>query len=164
VLLLPLLSRKPPIPAEASGTVASASPSAEAIFLICAGAPHHCNGGCLSFRSSPGRQVNHDSTLFGNCSNAFDSRHACGPFARCVKGGEHAIQAAAGYRENEQARCNRANIAVGTPSVARSKEKFAGAEMQWIGRAFDPDSHVAAQQIEGFVHRYGCVAARRVRM
>jgi len=37
------------------------------------------------------------------------------------------------------------------PSVARGKEKSAGAETQRIGRAFDFEQHFAAQHIEGFV-------------
>ena len=95
--------------------------------------------------------MNHDAILLGNCSNCVDSRHACGAFAGGVEGSEHAIEAAARYREHQQVRRNSADIAIGVPSVARGKEKSAGAETQRIGRAFEFDQHFAVQHIEGFV-------------
>ena len=99
----------------------------------------------------PGRRVNHDAMLRGDCNNRVESRDLSGAFAGGLEVSEHAIEAAAWYREHQQARLNGADIAIGVPSVARGKEKSAGAETQRIGRAFESDQHFAVQHIEGFV-------------
>ena len=104
------------------------------------------------------RRMNHDAILLGNCSNRVDSRHVCGAFAGRVEGSEHAIEAGTRYREHQQVRRNGADIAIGVPSVARGKQKPAGAKAQWIGPAFNFDQHFAAQHIEDFV-----LAGMRVR-
>ncbi|MBX9825829.1 MAG: hypothetical protein K2Y27_12630 [Xanthobacteraceae bacterium] len=68
-------------------------------------------------------------------------------FAFGIEGGEHAIEAAAGDREHQEVRRDRAGVAIRVPPVARGKQKSAGTETQRIGRAFDFEPQFAADDL-----------------